>query len=139
MQQTSTAIRVVLPDKDVPIGTSLIFFSQSLGGTIFMSVAQNVFTSSLVEDLSKIPVLKLDPRTIVGTGATALREGLSPEISARVLNDYNTAVVKTFYVALALALLSLVGALGVEWRSIDEKKESSEETPKDEVESSSAP
>lgn len=38
----------VLKDQDVPIGASLIFFSQWLGGAIFVSVGQNVLSTKLV-------------------------------------------------------------------------------------------
>lgn len=43
MQQSGLAAQVVLRAEDVPIGASLMFFGQQLGGSIFVCVAQTVF------------------------------------------------------------------------------------------------
>lgn len=45
MQQPLIAVQAVLPARDVPIGTAMIMFCQTLGGALFISVAQNVFTN----------------------------------------------------------------------------------------------
>lgn len=128
MQQSATAIRNVLPKEDVPIGMSLVFFTQSLGGTVFMSVAQNIFATSVVNGLSKIPGLGLDPDMIVNTGATELRNYVSPKNFDSVFSEYNEAIVNTYYVLLATALFSLVGALGVEWLPIKEEGKKSSQS-----------
>src|SRR2546430_3473300 len=40
--------QTVLPIQDVPTGTFLMFFSQLLGGAVFIFVSQNIFTNCLV-------------------------------------------------------------------------------------------
>lgn len=37
MTQTITAVQVVLSKRDLPVGNSIILFSQSMGGALFVS------------------------------------------------------------------------------------------------------
>ena len=47
-------------------------FFNSLGGAISISIAQNVFTNTLVHSVSK-HAPGVDPATVAGVGATGLR------------------------------------------------------------------
>ncbi|MCJ1403810.1 hypothetical protein MMC11_007033 [Xylographa trunciseda] len=121
-QQASLAAQVVLPRKDVPTGASLVFFAQSLGGSIAVSIAANVFNTGLLAGLEAAAIPGLDPAAIVHAGATELRSVVSPEHLPLVLAVYNSAVVSAFTVSLALACASVLGAVGVEFRSVKERK-----------------
>ncbi|KAJ7769405.1 hypothetical protein B0H16DRAFT_1715865 [Mycena metata] len=83
----------VLSLDDIPTGATLIMFAQTLGGALFVSA-----------------------------GATTLRNAVDPQYLSAVLSTYNDALVGTFYVSTAMACLSLVGALVIEWRSVKDKK-----------------
>ncbi|KAJ7618867.1 MFS transporter [Mycena polygramma] len=120
MQQPMLAAQNVLVLKDVPQGTSIIMFSQTLGGALFISIAQNVFTNKLVSGLlAKVP--GVSPVLVLSAGATSLKSAVAPEFLAGVLEAYNDALIAAFYVAIAMACVSLIGALFVEWRSIKGK------------------
>ncbi|KAJ7476937.1 hypothetical protein B0H11DRAFT_2234898 [Mycena galericulata] len=97
------AVQAVLDIKDVPTGTALILFLQTMGGSVFVSVAQNIWEN-------KLHVLR--------AGATSLQDAVSPELVGAVTVVYNKALVSAFYVATATACLSAVGALIIEWKSI---------------------
>ncbi|OCK89520.1 putative efflux pump antibiotic resistance protein [Cenococcum geophilum 1.58] len=116
MQQPSMAAQVVLPNTDVPTGVSLMFFAQNVGGAVFVSVGQNVFANHLVKDLTKIA--GLDAAAVVNTGATDLRRVVPSSLVPLVLEVYNHAVQNAFYVGVAMACFSIVGAAGVEWKSV---------------------
>jgi hypothetical protein len=47
------ATQVVLQAKDMPTGNSLAIFFNSLGGAIAISIAQNIFSNTLVKELPK--------------------------------------------------------------------------------------
>jgi hypothetical protein len=47
------ATQVVLPAKDMPTGNSLAIFFNSLGGAIAISIAQNIFSNTLVKELPR--------------------------------------------------------------------------------------
>ncbi|KAJ7446316.1 major facilitator superfamily domain-containing protein [Mycena latifolia] len=117
MQQPMLAAQTVLDLKDVPIGVAIIMFSQTMGSALFISIAQNVFTSKLVSGLvATVP--GVSPSLVLSTGATSLKDAIAPEFLSGVLLVYNQAVVAAFYVATAMASLALVGALVIEWRNI---------------------
>jgi Major Facilitator Superfamily len=131
MQQPSLAAQVCLSKKDVPIGASLMFFSQSLGGAIFLCVAQNVFTNKLVSGLSD--VAGLDASTVVNMGATDLASFIPANLLPIVLIAYNKALTTTFYVPVAIASISIFAGLCMEWKSVKGRKRGQmgkEEEPK---------
>jgi hypothetical protein len=118
MQQSNLAVQTVLKHKDVPTGSALMFFCQSLGGTIFVSVSQNIFLDKFVKNLSKLPRDTIDPRRLMETGATAIRKIVKPEDLHEVLVAYNEALMKgPMLVGLCVVCLALFGALGMEWKS----------------------
>lgn len=96
-------------------------FSQTLGGALFISVAQNVFTNRLLTNLKQV-VPDLDPALVLATGATSLKTAIPSQFYAGVQVAYNTAVVSTFYVAVAMAAFSIFGSALFEWRSVKGKK-----------------
>ncbi|KAL1588251.1 hypothetical protein WHR41_03095 [Cladosporium halotolerans] len=121
MQQTLVAVQTVLPKADVPIGTAIAMFSQTLGGALFISVAQNVFTNSLLKN-TRAAVPGLDPALVLATGATDLQKNIPDQFFGAVQVAYNSALVNTFYVAVACAVLSIIGAVSFEWKSVKGKK-----------------
>ncbi|KAI0407363.1 major facilitator superfamily domain-containing protein [Xylaria palmicola] len=119
-QAPNLAAQTVLPRKDVSIGASLMFFSQILGGAIFVSVGQNVLNNQLVQRLAGIP--GFTPELIRSGGATTLIASFAPEYRGEVLAAYNEALRTVFRVGLVLAALSVLGAAGMEWRSVKKAK-----------------
>ena len=121
IQQPSIAAQTSLAKKDVPTGASLMFFAQSLSGSVFISVGQNLFASRLVSGLSGQP--GFDPQMILSTGATDLRRLIKPEILSQVLETYNDAVMAALHVSLVAAAVSIIGALAMEWKSVKKGKD----------------
>lgn len=118
LQQASIAAQTVLSRKDVPIGAALMQFSQTLGGTVFISVGNNLFDSRLTQNLAKIP--GIDVGSVVATGATDLKSLVPANLIPQVLLGYNGALRATFYLATALSCCTIFGALAMEWKSVKE-------------------
>jgi len=106
---------------DFPTGIALMMFCQQLGGALFLSVGQNVFSNRLAKGLSGFAGFK--PSSVVNIGATELRRYVSAEILPEVLEAYNTALVGVFRVALAMSSLGVLGAMGMEWKIVKKDKE----------------
>lgn len=119
-QAPNLAAQTVLATKDVPVGTSLMFFSQLLGGAIFISVGSNVLSNELLKHLTGIP--GINPAQLLSQGATALTQGLAPSAVAPVLSAYNESLRIVLQVGLVMTCLTLLGALTLEWRSVKSKK-----------------
>ncbi|KAF1848750.1 putative efflux pump antibiotic resistance protein [Cucurbitaria berberidis CBS 394.84] len=130
MQQPGMMAQIILPREDQPIGMALMFFGQNLGGAVFVSVAQNVFTDELARKLSAVPGLNLDKKAITNIGATMIKDLVTNEWLTVVLEGYRLAIRKAFLVGTGLAAVSMLGALLVEWKSIQKAEERSKgETP----------
>ncbi|KAI3326360.1 major facilitator superfamily domain-containing protein [Xylariaceae sp. AK1471] len=128
-QQGPIVAQTVLPPSDIAVGTAMVLFVQIFGGALFVSVAQNVFASNLVRGLMALDVAGLDPHMVLTAGATNLRDVVSAEDLPRVLLKYNYAVVRTFQIGLIVSAISLIGALGVQWKSV--KGEAPKSGPED--------
>jgi hypothetical protein len=122
MQQTMVAVQASLPTADIPIGTAIMMFSQTLGGALFIAVAQNVFENQLISNIAASQIPGLDPQEVVNTGATEIQSVIAPNLLPAVLKAYNASVTHTYYVSVALASLSIIGALFVPWNSVKGKK-----------------
>ncbi|KAI1857640.1 hypothetical protein JX265_011055 [Neoarthrinium moseri] len=119
-QAPNLAAQTVLPNRDVPIGSSLMFFSQLLGGAIFISVGENVLNTQLVERLSSLPNFNIG--LVINNGATTLSSSVPPELLGAVLSAYNESLRKVFQIGLIMCCLTILGSIAMEWRSVKEKK-----------------
>jgi len=121
MQMPMIVTQTALKTADVPSGTAIVMFSQTLGGAIFVSVAQNVFQNQLLHNI-EMYAPGADAAKVVGAGATMLRHVVTGPALKPVLQAYNDAVTQTFYVAVAMGALSLIGPIFIEWLSVKGKK-----------------
>jgi hypothetical protein len=121
MQMPMIVTQTALKTEDIPSGTALVIFAQTLGGAIFVSVAQNVFQNQLLHNIHQYAP-GTDASRIIAGGATMLRHILPADALKPVLLAYNNAVTQTFYVAVAMGALSLIGPVFIEWLSVKGKK-----------------
>lgn len=121
MQQPLMAVQAVLSDKDLPTGTAVVVFTQTLGGSLFVSVSQNIFSNKLVEYVGDYAP-GLDPSTVLSAGATSIQKIIPSEFLNGVTLAYNDALMQTFLVSAAMAATSIVGSGFMEWRSVKGKK-----------------
>jgi hypothetical protein len=125
------AVQTVLPLADVPVGSALVIFFQSLGGALFISVAQTVFQNGLIRGTHKFAP-KVDPLLLLRAGATEIRTVLE---KAEMLDElpgalkaYMEGLTDSYRVALACTVAGAVAAFFFEWRSVkdDEVKRKKE-------------
>lgn len=121
MQQPLIAVQTVLDISEVPIGTSVIIFLQTLGGALFVSIGQNIFSNKLAQDLAKF-VPTLDPNVVLSTGATSIQSTIEKKYLAGVTLAYNNALTQAFLVAAVMAALTIIGSAVIEWKSVKGKK-----------------
>lgn len=121
-QQVTIAAQTVLEPKDIPIGVAMCMFVQLFGGSLFVSVGQNVFSNHLVPAIQAKNIPGLNPQIIVQTGATELRKIVAAEYLPALLEAYNGALVKTFQVALIISCVATLGMVGMQWKSVKGKR-----------------
>ncbi|KIX94209.1 uncharacterized protein Z520_10236 [Fonsecaea multimorphosa CBS 102226] len=115
------AVQTTLPMKDIPQGTVLLMFCQSLGGALFIAVAQSVFSNGLVSGVAKYAP-DMDPQLLINTGATSIRSvlakmGKEDELRS-VIEAYVYALKDCYRVAVAVAGVSFIAACFLEWKSV---------------------
>jgi hypothetical protein len=121
MQQSLICAQTVLPIHDVPVGTAMMIFFQTMGGAIFLSVGQNIFTNKLLKGvIATVP--GIDPSIVIHSGATDLRKNIPPQFLAAVQTAYNHALTQTWHVSIAMACATVFGVVWIEWKSVKGKK-----------------
>jgi FlaA1/EpsC-like NDP-sugar epimerase len=115
------AVQVVLNRKDMPSGNAVAIFFNTLGGALSVSIGQNIFSNTLVQQIPRL-TKNLDPAVIIGAGATNARLVTPPAELPGVLEAYNVAVTRTFILPIACAGLACLSSLLFEWKSVKGKK-----------------
>ena len=131
MQQAGMAAQTTLAKKDVMTGVSLMFFFQGIGGSIFISAAQTVFTHSLITKLGSFA--NITPDMIVKIGATELKNLIPAQFLPQVLIAYNSALSDVFKVGVACASATILCGLTMEWRSVKGLKQGGPEKVQEEI------
>ncbi len=122
-QAPNMAAQTVLPRKEVSIGASLMLFSQTLFGAIFVSVGQNVLDNQLVKRFARAGIKGITSQQVENAGATGLINTLPSQDRTAALVAYNSSLRVVFRVAVVLACLAIIGGLGMEWRSVKKEKD----------------
>ena len=122
MQQPVVAVQTVLPIEDLPVGSAIVVFMQTLGGAVLVSAAQTTFQNRLLQDLQEaLPGGSFDPAGLLRTGATEISAKVPPELLPTVLVAFNDALTHVFTVSICMSALTMVGSLAMEWRSVKKK------------------
>ncbi|KAL4978989.1 major facilitator superfamily domain-containing protein [Aspergillus desertorum] len=130
-QVPMTAVQTSLASKpdDIPQGTAAVMFFQTLGGALFIAVAQSLFQNGLIEGIVKYAP-SVDPAAIVKAGATEMRHVLGElgqlDQLENVILAFLDGLRDTHRLSLALFLASFVVACFFEWRSVKEGGKSAE-------------
>ncbi|CEH11760.1 Predicted transporter (major facilitator superfamily) [Ceraceosorus bombacis] len=108
------AASAALAPQDIALGSGIVIFFQTLGGTIFVSVAQSVFQNKFQLYLNEIP--GADPGSILRHGISAFRETTPAEILPAVLDAANHALSRVWIIVGVLGAFAFVGVFGMELR-----------------------
>ncbi|KAF5721321.1 major facilitator superfamily transporter [Fusarium globosum] len=118
------AVQVVLGAGDIPLGTVLIILSQALGGSVGLSISQNVFQNSLRQRLKAIA--DIDIQAVIAAGGTDLEHVVSADSLASVRDAFRYGISNAFLVSTALGGVAFLASIGMERRKIKSKKEGGE-------------
>lgn len=115
-QAPQTAVQNTLPATDATMGLAINLFAQSFGPAVFVVVAQTIFTSRLSSNLG------IDSASLGSMGFGDLRNSLGKDNVDMVALGVDKSISQTWYLAVGLACLTVVGSLGIEWRSVKQKR-----------------
>ncbi|KAK3689925.1 major facilitator superfamily domain-containing protein [Podospora appendiculata] len=121
-QQSLMAVQTVLDLVDVPTGTSIVVLFQTLGGSLAVSIAQNIFSNRLIVNIADYVPDFEDPSSVLKMGATEVQTLVPAKFLPGITLAYNDALTRVFVVFVCFSALSIVGALSIEWKSVKGKK-----------------
>lgn len=128
MQIPITAVQTVLKGGDIAIATSVLILAQTLGASIFLAVAQNLFQNELADGLAMYAP-EVDAAVVVSNGITGLstliKEKYGLAMVTGVLEAYNSALRKCFLLCIVLSCMTIMGVVFMEWKNV--KTESAKE------------
>jgi len=137
LQMPLTAVQTVLKGADISLGTSVIVLVQTISGTIFLAVGQNLFQAKLLDELP-VTAPQVDPRVVVSNGVSGLVALITEKYGAAmvegVLEAYNAALRKCFMVCIILASTTILGAAGMEWKNVKQESTAQQDPRQEEAE-----
>ncbi|KAM0304172.1 hypothetical protein ACHAPM_002245 [Fusarium culmorum] len=115
------ALQAVLPVEDVSLGGAILTFGAGMGSSLWICASATLFQDRLVNEIKlSSPGTNVDE--LQKAGLSKMRESIGPERLKSVLGGYENAVIQTLYIPLALAVLTIVGSLAMERKSIKKKQ-----------------
>lgn len=126
-QMPLLAVQCSVAETDVPVGNAMVGFFMTLGSSISVSVAQNIFSNSLGRGLAAIP--GLNPQQIIDAGATGVRHVTPPSMLMSVLRAYNDSIMEVFVFSIAAGGSAFLCSLFVGWKSVKSRSERSTDLP----------
>lgn len=111
------------------ISQLIVVLFQTLSGTIFITVGQNVLQNKPKRNLDvAFPSgSTFDVSQLTTMGATELRSVVPAGDLHTVIVAYNNALTRVFLVAVVMSALTIVGSSSVEWKNIKQVKKQQEQ------------
>jgi len=109
----------------IPQATACVQFFQSMGGAIFIAVAQSVFQNGLASGIER-DAPGLDPQALIHSGASQIPQTLARLHADRylhaVLGAYLDGLRNSYFITAACAAAAFVAACGLSWKKIQKRK-----------------
>ncbi|KAK3681283.1 major facilitator superfamily domain-containing protein [Podospora appendiculata] len=119
VQMPIIALQNFLDGSKIALGTSLLMFCHTIGGAVFLSLAEMIFTNGL---RSLIPVYAplVDPNAIIAAGATSsgLLTAVDPSQLSGVLVAICKSVNRVFYITAGAGFAAFCFAWGMGWKDV---------------------
>ena len=123
--QAVIAVQTVVTVTQLSVTMALTVFTQNLGASITISIANTIFDTSLRSELIR-RAPNVDANAVIAAGATEFRGFVSPQDMHNVLAAYATSVDRVFYFAAALCVASFASAWGMGMNDVRKKKQTKE-------------
>ena len=91
---------------------------QLIGGAIFVSMAENIFSNRLLDSISSLAPSGISPSDVLNAGATGIEKNFSPQDIPAIIASYMIGLKAAWALGVALAATAAVASFGPERRSI---------------------
>ncbi|KAL3464600.1 major facilitator superfamily domain-containing protein [Aspergillus heterothallicus] len=115
----------ISPD-DVSTAMAILTFSQTFGGSIFLALANVIFSAGLRDQIPRYAP-NVNPEEVIAAGATGFREIVAPEDLEGVLKGYAKSVDWVMYLVVGLTVAQFASSWGMGWKDVRKKEEVKED------------
>ncbi|KAI1746389.1 major facilitator superfamily domain-containing protein [Xylaria scruposa] len=120
LQMPIVAVQSSTETKDLSTSTAVLVFAQYIGPTIFLTLYNTIFSSSLTPQLhTHAP--NANAQAIINAGATRFRNIVDPSDLPGVLIAYSNSIDRVYYLVAAVGAVAFVAAFGMGWKDIRKK------------------
>ncbi|PYI04717.1 hypothetical protein BO78DRAFT_408740 [Aspergillus sclerotiicarbonarius CBS 121057] len=116
------AVQTVLASEDVPLGASIMLFTQSFGPAVAVAIAQVLFLNRLSTNLDGL-VPGLTGAQIESIGLSEMVSRVPAAQSRQALEAIDQSLIQTWYLVVGLACVTMVGSLLMEWQSVRSRRD----------------
>lgn len=117
-------VQNTMPLEWIPVATACVQFFQSMGGAIFIAVAQSLFQNGLTEAVQR-DAPGVPAEIFINSGASQVRQILAQlgaeQFTDVVLGAYLQGLRNTYYMSVALAGSAFIVACGLSWKKIKKR------------------
>lgn len=113
------AINNVLLNKDIASGSAILIFFQSLGGAVGLSIAQNIFSTTLEKQLGRIS--SINAAIVIAHGVSDVQAIVTGAELILVLEGYLCAIKSVFVLPIVAAGIAFVVSWAVEQKRMGAK------------------
>lgn len=117
------AVQVVLNREDVPTGCVLVILFECLGASLGPSIAQNLFTDTILKKLQKVD--GVNGEAVVAAGAKDFRRLIRSDLLDTVVDAFGDALWNVFLLTVISSAAALVISIGMEWRTLPKNTKNS--------------
>jgi hypothetical protein len=121
IQGPQLGVTASLSIEDISIGTAVITFGAGMGSALFVSASSTLFRNRLIDEIQHYSP-STNGTALQALGLSEIRGSIGADKVGAVLSGYNQAVIQTLYMPLALGLLTIVGTVAMERRSMKKKQ-----------------
>lgn len=122
IQIPMVAVQNTMTPQEIPVAMSMLTFSQTLGGALFLSIGATVLTNSLQSGLEN-DVEGIDVQAVLNAGANGIRDAVPSAMLTGVVEVYASSIDNVFYMCTGLAVACFVTAWGMGWVDIRKEEE----------------
>lgn len=114
------AIQATFPPADTSTAMAILFFIQSFGGSIFLTLAGVISSAGLRDQIPRFAP-NVDPETVIAAGATGFRGVVDPEDLEGVLQAYARSLDWVFFLVAGVAAVQFLASWGMGWVDVRKK------------------
>ncbi|KAI1160772.1 major facilitator superfamily domain-containing protein [Nemania serpens] len=120
LQMPIVAVQSSTETKDLSTSTAILVFAQYIGPTIFLTLYNTIFSTSLTPQLhTHAP--NANVQAIINAGATRFRKIVDPSDLPGVLIAYSNSIDRVYYLVAAIGAVAFFAAFGMGWKDIRKK------------------